>query len=301
MTAQPGGRSAGMPAGSPQLSSTRIGDLNNGGGSGGRTPRPSHTNQGGKGRIVAIIAVIVVLLVAIGGLALYSSGAFRITSLSVKGAEHLTQAEVGQLAAIPEGSTLLNVDADNIKNRMLKDTWVEDVKVKRVFPNTLELDVKERSIKAVVEISSKNSNLVKQWAIAEDGMWLMPIPDRESDAGKATSEKVYEDAESVLHIQGVPYTAQAEIGKYCNDSNVNNALDIVSGMTTDLAKQVKTVLASDPDSTTLVLEDGIEIAFGTAKDIREKERVCLELMKQFEGQVAYINVRTVDRPTWRSL
>ena len=28
---------------------------------------------------------------------------------------------------------------------------------------------------------------------------------------------------------------------------------------------------------------------------------CLELMKQFEGEVAYINVRTVDRPTWRSL
>lgn len=297
MTAQAGGRRVGAPESAP-LSATRIGDLDR---PSRNRPSRSTKSSGGKGKLIAIISVILVLLLGIGGLALFNSGAFVIRNLSVKGAEHLTSTEVNQLAAVPEGTTLLRVDVDSIRNRMLMDTWVEDVKVNRVFPDTLELVVKERAIKAVVSIASKDSKTIKQWAIAEDGMWLMPIPDKNSEAGKATSEKVYEDAEKVLHIQGVPYTASAEIGKYCNDSNVNNALNIVSGMTTDLAKKVKTVLASDPDSTTLVLEDGIEIAFGTAENIREKERVCLELMKQFEGEVAYINVRTVDRPTWRSI
>ena len=50
----------------------------------------------------------------------------------------------------------------------------------------------------------------------------------------------------------------------------------------------------------LTLESGIEIAFGPAEDIREKERVCLKVIEEHPG-VVYINVRTVDRVTWRAL
>ncbi|MBR5259899.1 MAG: cell division protein FtsQ/DivIB, partial [Eggerthellaceae bacterium] len=92
-----------------------------------------------------------------------------------------------------------------------------------------------------------------------------------------------------------------EMNTYCADSNVNNALAIVNGMTTELADRVRVVSATDAESTLLTLEDGIEIAFGTAEDIREKERICLEIMEQNPGAVAYINVRVVDAPTWRSV
>ena len=51
----------------------------------------------------------------------------------------------------------------------------------------------------------------------------------------------------------------------------------------------------------ITLESGVEIAFGPAQSIREKERVCLQILNDNPGKVAYINVRVVDRPTWRSL
>ena len=92
-----------------------------------------------------------------------------------------------------------------------------------------------------------------------------------------------------------------EIGEVCTDSNVNNALAIVSGMTTELADSVVRVSATDAESTILTLDNGVEIAFGAAEDIREKERVCLALLEEHEGNIAYINVRTVSSPTWRSL
>ena len=69
----------------------------------------------------------------------------------------------------------------------------------------------------------------------------MPIPDQNSEAGKRTSPKVYEDAAKVLHITDVPYGTRPEVGAYCSDANVNNALAIVDGMTTELAGQVKKV------------------------------------------------------------
>ena len=131
--------------------------------------------------------------------------------------------------------------------------------------------------------------------IASDGMWLMPIPDQNSEAGKRTSPKVYEDAAKVLHITDVPHGTRPEVGAYCSDASNNNARCIVDGMTTELAGQVKKVAATETESTTLTLESGVEIVFGTAENIRDKERVCLEIMKEHPDGLAYINVRVVDR------
>ena len=82
---------------------------------------------------------------------------------------------------------------------------------------------------------------------------------------------------------------------------MENALSIIDGMTTELSDQIKSVAAASSNSTTLTLDNGVEIAFGEAKDIRDKERVCLELLKQHEGKISYINVRVVNKPVWRSL
>ena len=249
---------------------------------------------------IGIVAALVLALVG-GGLAVYYSNLFTIENVSVTGVEHLTATDMSELASVPAGTTLLRVDAAGIRERLLKDAWVDDVSVNRVFPNTLELAVTERTITAVVDVPTENAESVQPWAIASDGMWLMPIPDQNSEAGKRTSPKVYEDAAKVLHITDVPYGTRPEVGAYCSDANVNNALAIVDGMTTELAGQVKKVAATETESTTLTLESGVEIVFGTAENIRDKERVCLEIMKEHPDGLAYINVRVVDRPTWRAL
>lgn len=91
------------------------------------------------------------------------------------------------------------------------------------------------------------------------------------------------------------------MGTYCSDESVLNALDIVSGMTTELADRVKTVYADGVEETRLVLDNNIEIAFGAAENIRDKERVCLQIMEQHPDSVVYINVRDVANPTYRAL
>ncbi|MDO4503184.1 MAG: FtsQ-type POTRA domain-containing protein [Coriobacteriia bacterium] len=277
------------------MRSTRIGDLNRG------SARNGGRNGGGrKAAVVLGILGGLAAVVAVALVVLSSTGAFVIKGVVTKGVSHLTDQEMAQLAAVPEGSTLLTIDTEAVRRNLLRDAWIKDASVIRLFPDKLELAVTERTIQAVVEVQSSATSKSQQWAIASDGRWLMPIPDQDSEAGKATSAQVYEDAAKVMHIQNILVSAEPQIGEPCGEESVNNALSIISGMSTELADQVKTIVASDADSTTLVLENGVEIAFGTADDIRNKERVCLELMKQYEGSIAYINVRSVDRPTWRS-
>lgn len=129
----------------------------------------------------------------------------------------------------------------------------------------------------------------------------MPVPDKNSDAAKNINQQIYVDLEGVMHIVDVSPSVSPEIGAYCSDDAVNNAIDVVAAMTTDLKNEVKNVKATDPNSTNLILKNGVEIAVGTADNLREKERVCKELIEKYSGRISYINVRNPSNPTWRTI
>lgn len=250
-------------------------------------------------RVILVVGIVVAVLA--GWAALYNSPAFTIEHVEVNGVEHLTSEEMSQLANVPADTTLLRVDTATIERRVEQNAWVTDAQVNLVFPDTLQINVTERQVFAVVEIPVSGGSSVKQWAISDDHVWLMPIPEVGSDAAKSTSSKVYEDAENAMHIVDVPIGTKAEIGAECTDANVNNALDVIGGLTTDLLDRVAEVSASGTVETTLILDNGVEIAFGAAEDIRDKERVILQILQDNPNNVAYINVRIVDSPTWRAV
>ena len=240
------------------------------------------------------------MLLLVVALVVRNSGAFAIESIEVNGADHLTSEEMMALINVPEGTTLFGVDTGAIEQSLLRDAWIESVEVSVVYPHTLKVDVTARSIRAVVEVPTEDGTGMKRWAVAQDGMWLMPIPDQDSEAGQRTSQQIYDDIANVLTITDVPYSTQPEMGSYCTDDSVLNALEIVVGLTTDLSDQVKSVAAAEAE-TTITLENGIEIVFGSSEDIRDKERVALMIMEEHQGTLAYINVTNPKAPTWRSL
>lgn len=280
--------------GSQRISSVRVGDINE-----GRVQRVQKSYRRYVIRIMLILAFIAALLA--GGIFVYNSDLFTIENIEVKGVEHLTATEMTDLASVPAGTTLLRVDEAGIKSRLSEEAWVDEVKVNRIWPDTLELEITERQIMAIVEVPVNNAESIEEWAIASGGMWLAYVPPQNTEEGQLISTKIHEDAASVRHITEVPYGLIPEVGTVCSDETVNNALEIIGGLTTELAEQIKTVSATGTQTTTLVLDNGVEIAFGTADNIREKERVCLQLMEEHPDQIAYINVRVVERPTWRSV
>lgn len=254
-----------------------------------------------KGLIIGIIAIVLAIALGAGAFVLSRSDLFPVTKLTVTGVRHLTQQETAQLAAVSEGTTLINVDTAGIESRLESNPWVLDAVVERRFPDTINLNITEREIVAVVDVVIDDNDNKQTWTLASDGTWLMEVPDRNSPEGQTLAPQIYEDVDAALHIQSVPYGSVPEAGSQCNNPNITNALAIIDGMSTELADQVKSVSAASSDSTVLTLKNGIEIAFGDSSDIRDKERVCLELMEQYPGKIAYINVRVVNKPIWRAI
>lgn len=249
----------------------------------------------------AVVALSAVIVVIVGAVAVYFSPLFSIKQVTVSGVEHLTGAEMTTLANVPSDTTLLRVDAGAIEQSILRDAWVADVDVQRVFPDTLNLAVTERKIGATVEVTSKDGATTETWALSTDGMWLCAIPEEGSQAAEGLSPKIFEDAAAVLSIKDVGPGVSPQIGAYCTDDLITNALDVVTGLTTELKEQVVSVSAQSAESTKLTLGSNVEIDFGVAEDIREKERICLQLLADNPGKVAYINVRVVESPTWRAV
>ena len=132
------GRVQPRPQARPPLSSVRVGDLD-------RAERNARAQRTYRRHLVRLsIAGAFLLALVAGGAALYASDVFAIESVQVSGVEHLTATEMTELAAVPADTTLLRVDTGAIRDRLLKDAWVERVEVRRVFPHTLELAVTER-------------------------------------------------------------------------------------------------------------------------------------------------------------
>lgn len=252
-------------------------------------------------RGVVIALFIVAALLGVGGAVIYNLNLFPVEKVTVSGVEHITAEEMTDLAAVPQDTTLIRVDTAAIESRLESNPWVKDAVVERVFPDTINLKITERKITAVVEVLVDDSKTAQTWALASDGMWLMRIPDKSSEEGKQLASQIYEDVDNTLKISQVPYGSTPEAGTICKNANISNALSIIDGMTTDLASQVKQVSASSSESTTLILDNGIEIAFGDSSNIRDKERVCLQLMEEYPNQISYINVRVVNKPVWRSV
>lgn len=271
---------------------------------GSRKPQTRRSTMGAvAGPVLArvLLVLIVVGICAAGGALVYFSNLFPIENIEVVGAEHLSKEEVVQSAAVPADSTMLRVDTGAIEGRLKENGWVRSASVSRQLPGTLKITITERQVAAVVTITSTQDQQNEDWIIDSDGTWLMRLPAQDSAEAASIPDRVYEDASKAMKITDVPYGAKPESGAACTDDAVLNALEVVSGLTTSLADSVVQVSATDAENTTLTLDNGVEIAFGKAEDIRTKERVCLQLMEQHPSEIAYINVRVVDRPTWRAI
>lgn len=116
--------------------------------------------------VVGAVAVVAVLVIVV-----MNAPIFAATNIQLNGSPHVSQHTVEQLAQIPDGTTLLNVNAEKITESLESNPWVEGVDIERQFPNTLIITPHERTIAAIAYITADDI----AWAISDDGTWIAPI------------------------------------------------------------------------------------------------------------------------------
>jgi hypothetical protein len=88
------------------------------------------------------------------------SDIFRLTMVSVQGTRMTQKQQILKLGAIEQGINLLSFDIDLAEKRINSHPWIDSVKIKRTWPSTLEVLVREYRPLAMVNIDNEKGGVL---------------------------------------------------------------------------------------------------------------------------------------------
>lgn len=248
-------------------------------------------------RVVVAVAIVAAVL-GVAFLVLSNTSTFQITSIDAVASDHVSADDIQKLAKVEEGTTLLNVDTNAITQNLMKNPWVESVSVEREFPDKLKISVTERTVEAVVVMSSRSV----AWYLGEGEVWLEPVNLDVSDEQSA-DDVALEKATSVgaILITGVPATVDPVAGSKATDDVIVAIRGYLDGFSSDFASQIVSFTAPSEASISCVLSSGVEVSLGSPSDISSKEEVVKSLLAEYPDELTYINVRVPSSPSYRKI
>ncbi|KUI03103.1 cell division protein FtsQ/DivIB [Mycobacterium sp. IS-3022] len=208
----------------------------------------------------ALVSVIVVGL----GLLLYFTPVMAVRNTVVTGLGAVPRDEVVAAAAVAPGTPLLQVNTDNVAERVATIRRVASARVQRQYPSTLRITVEER-VPVVVKDYPDGPHLFDR-----DGVdfAIGPPP------------------------PGVPYLDADNPGP--NDGPTKAALQVMTSLRPEVAAQVARIAAPSVAAITLQLVDGRQVIWGTTDRTEEKALKLGALLTQ-PGQT--YDVSSPDLPT----
>ena len=225
--------------------------------------------------------VLLALGLVWGVIAIYQSSLFAVQSVEVVGNDRIDVDRVLEIAQVPQDATLLRFSGAAVKERLEADPWVSEALVTRDFPDAMRIRIAEREPVAYVDTGTE-----AYWLVDPEGF----VVARETPDTTATLV-VLRDLEGF----------EPEVGVESPHVPLLNALAVWEGLGPELRARTRAILASSTDKTTLVTTDDIQILVGSAEDIGRKDLIAREILEEHAGSVVYVNVRTVERPTWRAV
>ncbi len=94
---------------------------------------------------------------------------FKITNVSITGRKQLTQDEILAVGGVTGRSSLLFLNAADVRDKLKGDPWIGDATVQKLYPGKLQIDITERAPYALWQRDGQVS------VIAEDGTVLEPF------------------------------------------------------------------------------------------------------------------------------
>ena len=225
-------------------------------------------------RLRRTITITVLVLAAVGFLLLERSSLVALADLEVTGLERLDEAEVLEAAGVAEGMSVLRIRLGEVEERVVALPLVEAAEAVRVGPLGLRIDVVEAAPALTARFPTASV------LVSEQGLVL--------GEGEAPGTPVAD-------VRGRP----PEPGETVAASGTLAAAHaVVRSLPGPVLALVGRVEVTAPDDVRLVLENGVEVAWGDASRGDEKARALGAVLEDLAGRsVQLVDVRAPMAPT----
>jgi cell division protein FtsQ len=97
-----------------------------------------------------------------------NAGGFRIAAVAMTGERHISREEILSAAGVTGTTSLLFFDVEDARDRLKANPWIADATVLKLYPDRLQIDIKERAAFALWQQAGRVS------VVADDGTVLEP-------------------------------------------------------------------------------------------------------------------------------
>jgi cell division protein FtsQ len=215
---------------------------------------PTDTKPVVRGTVRGLKLLLWAVPVSVGavglGLVLYFTPVMAARNIVVEGIDTVPRDEVVQAMGVRQGTPLLQIDTNVVADRIAAIRRVATVRVQRDYPSSLRVTVVERIPVAVKDLP--------------DGVHLY---DRDGV-----------DFATAPPPPGVPYFDLDNPGP--SDPPTKAALQVLTALRPEIARQVNRVAAPTVASVMLTLDDGRVVVWGTTDRTPEKAEKLAALLTQ---------------------
>jgi len=218
----------------------------------GKPAQESKTLGRGKVRGLKVVVWTVALVVAFVGLGLllYFTPIMAARNVVITGLGSVTQDEIIAAAGVKQGTPLLQVNTDDVAERVATIRRVATARVQREYPSTLRITVVER----------------------------VPVVVKDYPDGPHLFDKDGVDFATAPPPPNLAYLDTENPGP--SDPATKAALAVMTALPPDVAGQVAHVSAPSVAAITLTLGDGREVVWGTTDRTEEKAQKLAALLTQ---------------------
>jgi cell division protein FtsQ len=224
-------------------------------------------------RTVLLSVLIVASVVGLVTAALLTVPVFRVRHVQVVGERQVTEDAVLQLAEVPRDTAMLRLPVDAISDRVATLPVVANVKVVRVWPDTVRIEIDERHPVAYTPLADGTYGLID-----DHGVVYRAIANVPADLPKVVGTVA-------LNAPDQPI-----------DDTMQAAVDVASRLPESLAARVDSVWAASPYDVRLQLANGAQVRWGDPQRSALKAHVLRLLLLRHHAVVSHYDVSAPDVP-----
>ena len=189
---------------------------------------------------------------------------FTLKEVKLINATYLTKEDIMKVGGIYLGEPLFQLETDVVAKRLQQDLRIEEVKVKRELPSTLEVEIKERKPLATITCDYGYLDLDKQGKVIDSykTLKMMPIP----MITGALARDLY-------------------IGDDVTDEMVKKILFYLQQMTESSLNKLSEIAVIGPDyvvAYTNVSNKAVQIRIGKLERLEEKAKLTEDFLQDLE-------------------
>lgn len=213
-----------------------------------------------------IILLLFVFMICFGVILFIRSDFFSLKNIKVFNNNILTKTEIKNLSNINTGKNLFSYDTEKIKTNINKSKYIEDVKVKRRIPNSIIIDVKEKSISCALKDKGDNYYYIDKNLCYMD---------------KVEREKI----KSNCIIVEVDFSIKENQIKFENKKDKEKLISLIKYIKKDgLENKISSISFTDENKINMITKEGIKVVINSNSDIKHNVAKLTQILVDLKNK-----------------